>query len=97
MWAQVGCGVDGIDARVGARRRQIDAADEGMCVRTAHECGVPQAGKTDVVDETASAGQKVAIFEPCDVFPERTSVQAFCPASPLRRFAASSAEITMFW
>ena len=61
-------------------------------------------GETDIVDEPALAGQQVAIFQPFDILAERAAAQAFGPAPtggcwgwPLRRLAASSAEITMFW
>jgi hypothetical protein len=46
------------------RGRGLDALDQRMSVRTAHERDVQQIGKTDVVDVAALAGQKRWIFEP---------------------------------
>ncbi len=78
------------------RRSGVDFPHQGVGVGTAHERGMAHAGKADVVDEPAGAGQEGAVFQPRDIFSERAATQAFCPASACRRLAASSAEMTMF-
>jgi hypothetical protein len=50
----------------------------------------------DVVDETALAAQEVEVFQTANVLAERLCAQGACP-SACRRFAASSAAMTMFW
>ena len=74
----------------------VDAADGGVWVRAAHKRGVQHGRQMDVVDETALATQEVGIFQTANIFAERFCAQAARP-SACRRFAASSAAMTMFW
>ena len=53
-------------ARLCAGRSGIDAADQCMRMRTAHEGGDQRAGRGNVVDETALAGQKRLVFQAQD-------------------------------
>ena len=64
-------------------------------VRAAHERRLQHAGQMDVVDETALAAKEVGVFQAANVLAERRCAQGARP-SALRRFAASSAAMTMF-
>ena len=53
----------GMDARQGERRLLVDAADQRVRMRAAHERDVQQAGQRDVVDEAALAAQQRFVLE----------------------------------
>ena len=54
------------DARHCARHARIDAADQRVRMRAAHEGRVQHAGRGNVIDKTGAAGQQREIFEPRD-------------------------------
>ena len=60
--AQVGGGVDGDDARTGARRRDIHRAEPPVRVDAADERHVQHPGQLHVVDEQRPAGQQSGVF-----------------------------------
>ena len=64
MGQQILARQDRMDARLRLRRRAVDAADEGMAMRAAHESGMEHAGKMNVVDEPRPTAQKIRILEP---------------------------------
>ena len=59
---QLGAGVDGDDARQRPRLVDVDARDEGVRDRAAHEHGVQHAGELDVVDVGARAGEDATVL-----------------------------------
>ena len=55
-----------VHARRSARSAGVDAADQGMRVRAAHERGFQHAGKIQVIDEAAMPGEKRTVLDPLD-------------------------------
>ena len=60
--AQVGGGVDGAHARVGPRRRRVDARDPGVAIRAAQDRRVEHAGRVDIVDVRPQPAQQPRIL-----------------------------------
>jgi hypothetical protein len=56
----------GDDPGHGAGRAGVDAADQRVRMRAAHESRVQRAGSGNVIDETAAAGQQRKILKPRD-------------------------------
>ena len=56
----------GDDTRHCARRAGVDATDQRMRMRAAHEGRVQRTGCGNVIDETGAAGQQRKILEPWD-------------------------------
>ena len=52
----------------------VDAADAGMGMRAAHEGRLQHAGRAQVVDETAGAGEQRPVFDPRDGFADRAAL-----------------------
>ena len=52
-----------VHARQRARVTRIDAADQRVRMRAAHERGVQQPGQLDVVDEASAADEQRAVLE----------------------------------
>ncbi len=84
-----------VHAGIRQRRSLVDAADRGMTVRTAHECGLQHARQPDVVDEAPQAPQQIVIFEPANAFAADFCVHCRRSFPARRRCAASSAAATM--
>ena len=59
-------GQHGMDARHGAGRRAVDAADAGVAMRAADEGRVQCARQVHVIDELAPPGQERGVFEARD-------------------------------
>ncbi len=49
-----------------AGRARVDAADDGVRVRAAHERCLERARKAQIVDEAAAAGEEGPVFDPLD-------------------------------
>ena len=91
---QVGRGEDGVNAGHGARRGGIDRTDAGMGVGRAQERGLERAGKMDVVDEAALAGEERLVLGALDPGADRARSHLATRSARGRRRAASARATT---
>ncbi len=67
---------------------RIDAADQRVRMRAAHERGMQQPGQRDVVDEAAVAGQQRPILEPGNARSDQSAMHDLDPLNPPCALAA---------
>ena len=70
-----------VHAGHGERRRNVDGANLGMGMRSAHEACVQCAGYLDIIDEAAAPGEQRRIFEARDAGAEMFRAHGRCPGT----------------